>query len=112
MNCQNPSRDSWGYATCTLQASPEGRKFFRVEVLNHREFHIAPTVGAAVLTHLEPLQHAVPMEPVPANGLLYNPGLRLIISNANTAGIVTGWIFLARKFGTELLFQYYVLIRV
>jgi hypothetical protein len=95
-----------------LKAGFEGCKSFRVEVLNHGEFYIAPAVGAAVLTHLEPLQKAVSMESVPANGLLYNSVLFLITGNANTAHIVAGQIFLLLIFGTELFFQYLVLIRV
>jgi hypothetical protein len=38
-----------------LKFGPEGCKRFGVKVLNHGEFYIAPTVRAAVLTHLKPL---------------------------------------------------------
>jgi hypothetical protein len=95
-----------------LKFGPEGCKRFWVEVLNHGEFYIAPAVRAAVLTHLEPLQHAVSMESVPANRLLYNSVLFFITGNANTAQIIARQIFLLPKFGAKLFFQYLVLIRV
>jgi hypothetical protein len=95
-----------------LKFGLEGCKRFRVEVLNHGKFYIAPTVRAASLTHLEPLQHAVSMESVPANGLLYNSVHFLITGNANTTQIVAWQIFFLPKFGAELFFQYLVLIRV